>query len=163
MSPTNFGDLLPNVPMPNGAAQVKRGVADSYTNYTSGNAAGTVFPDGSGGLMQISVTPSMPCYWLTQGEMLWWSPDAIWSRGDYGLRLSPADLDGRSAQARTIAPVHASVPWRRYSGCMMWRLAANTAYTCSLTWEYSGGYNHQFSTAPVWHVLHGLLLAEGVV
>ncbi len=161
MSPTNFGDLLSNVPIPNGACQFKRGAADSYTNYTSNNAAGTVFPDGSGGLMQISVTPTMPAYWLVTGDMIWWSPDAIWSRGDYGLRISPLDLDGRRGM-QFICPVHSSVAWKRYSGSMMYRLAANTAYTASMTWEYSAGYNHQFSTSPLWHGITGMLIAEGV-
>lgn len=161
MSPTNFGDLLSNTPIPNGACQVKRGVVDSYNNYTSGNAAGTVFHDGSSGSMQISVTPTRAAYWLVTGEMIWWSPDAIWSRGDYGLRLSPVDLDGRRG-IQIICPVHSSVPWKRYSGSMMYRLAANTAYTASLTWEYSAGYNHQWSSAPVWHKIMGMLIAEGV-
>jgi hypothetical protein len=165
MSPTNFGDLATNKPFPNGAMQVKRGVKDTYTNYTSAVAAGTVFPDGggTGGLMQLTVTPIVPCFWLTTAESLWWSPDAIWSRGDFGLRLSPADLDGRSAMARCAVAVNSAVPWRRYATSMMWRLSANIVYTVSMTWEYSSGYNQQFSTSPLWYQIYGLLLGENVV
>jgi hypothetical protein len=164
MTPTNFGDLSNMLSLPNGAVQVKRGVVDSYTNYTSATPAGTVFPDGSGGLMQISVIPSMPCYWLTTGAMLWWSAVAVWSRGGFGIRLSPTDLDGRGAtgMGHTSIAVHSSVPWRYYNGSMMWRLAAGIAYTASLTWEYSAAQSQQFSTSPSWLQLHGLLLAEGV-
>ena len=164
MTPTNLGDLSSGQPIPNGAVQVKRGVVDSYTNYTTGVAYGTVFPDGAGGLMQLRVTPTMPCYWLTSGGMLWWSPDAVWSRGDWGIRLSPADLDGRgaAAMARCAFAVNSAVPWRNYSMSMLWRLNAGITYTASMTWEYSVGYNQQFSTSPLWHQFTGLLLAEGV-
>ena len=112
--------------------------------------------------MQIAVTPSVPAYWLVTGEMLCWSPDAIWSRGDYGIRISPADLDGRTLGSQCICPVHSSVHWKRYRICTLFRLAANTAYTASLTWEYSGGYNHQFSYHGQWHQITGMLLGEGV-
>jgi hypothetical protein len=160
MSPTNLGDLPTGQPIPNGAVQVKRGIVDSYTNYTSGTAVPTTFPDGAGGLMQISVTPSMPCYWLTTAAMLWWCSAAAWYRADFGMRLSPSDLDGRNAQMRVAVAVHSSVPWRYYNGSMMWRLSAGITYTCSMTFEYAVN-TAQFSTSPSWHALFGLLLAEG--
>jgi hypothetical protein len=162
VTPTNLGDLPTNLPYPNGSAQVKRGAVDSYTDYTTGIAYGTVFHDGAGGQMRISVTPLYPAFWLTTAEMLWWSPDVAWSRGDFGIRLSPADLDGRgpTAMARTAVAVHHDVPWRRYSGSMMWRLAAGITYTASMTWELSSGFRQEFSTAPLWHQLTGLLVGE---
>lgn len=164
MTPTNLGDLPSGQPIPNGAVQVKRGVVDSYTNYTTATPVGTVFPDGAGGLMQISVTPDRPCYWLTTGCMLWWSTIAAWVRSDYAIRLSPLDLDGRGAgngQGRVCTESHSSVPWRYYTTSMMWRLSEGITYTASMTWEYTTN-SAQFSTAPSWHQIHGLLLAEGV-
>jgi len=157
---TALGALAANQPPPVGAAQVKRGVTDSYTNYTSSVAYGTVFPDGAGGLMQISATPSRRCYWLITAEMIWSSPDGQWSRGDWAIGLNQADLDGYTQLGQCIISPHSAVGWMSYSTAAMFRLEANTAYVASMNWRYSSGYNQQFSTGPLWHKMFGLLLAE---
>ena len=160
MSPTNLGDLSNILPIPNGAVQVKRGITDTYPQWANAQA-GVIMTDGSGGPMQISVTPSMPCYWLVTACTAWAGVVAAWNRADFGIRLSPADIDGRNIQARTATATHSSVPWRTYSGSMMWRLAAGVTYTAGLYFEYATA-TVMFSTHPQWHTLYGILLAEGV-
>ena len=96
--------------------------------------------DGSGGFMQLTITPSVPVWWEVHGQIATvQKTDAAYNYAYGALYLSPADQDNAS-QAQAICMQHSQV--QTYEGRVIhriWRLAANTTYTAQLVFNPSGG------------------------
>ena len=165
--PKSLGTLASDRPIPNGRVQIKRAAA-AYGIWTVSNlvAEGTVYPDGGGGGMEISVTPDSLCLWVVRANvMVRGQPGSPgWQRVDFQIRLSPADLDGFD---RYVVLTHVYdgnvVSYRTHAGGTCFRLAGGQAYKASLTHGYSSGYYQDVYIAPDVLRLIGRTVGEGVL
>ena len=155
--PTALGALPSNKPIPNQRVQVALGVAEAVNHWVAGDA-GTGLPN-----MGISYTPTYPCWWVVRANQIVSAVNGGWNRWDYGIYLSPADLDG---QFRTyvVCDVYDSgtVGWLSYAGCASFRLAANTTYTAYLAAGFSSGGVQQTYGGSAYSRLIGVIHGEGV-
>jgi len=164
--PTNLGDLPTNKPLPNARCQMKRGGADATVQIGGGLVAnGAILTDGAGGDMRIVYTPTYPCYWVVRGNVMTHGVDVVWSRCDFGIRITPADADGTALGVQCPMQVYGNsvVEWRSWSGSYMFKLSAGVAYTAYLTFEYSYGWYQRYHTGPNWLRITGRVVGEGVV
>jgi|tagenome__1003787_1003787.scaffolds.fasta_scaffold20741469_3 hypothetical protein len=163
--PTNLGALPSDKPIPNARCQFKRGAADTTVDVSNVVAAGTRLSDGAGGFMQISYTPTYPCYWVIRGNVMTHGVDAIWSRIDFGIRIAPNDADGvvTGVSCPTQVYANSTVEWHSWAASYMFRLNAGVAYTATLTFEYSWGYTQRYHTGPNWIRITGRAVGEGVL
>ena len=166
--PKALGVLASDQPIPNGRVQLKRAAA-AYGVWRVSNqiAEGTVYPDGAGGGMEISVTPSSPCLWIVRANvMIRGAPGNCpgWFRVDWQIRLSPADLDGLNQHVGTTHVYDGNVvSYRTFAGGTCFRLDGGQAYKASLTHGYSDGYYQDVYIAPDVTRLIGRTVGEGVL
>jgi hypothetical protein len=167
MTPTNLGDLPSAQPAPTGQGQVKLGVTDTATNYTSAIAAGTAFRDSSGvsggSPMQITITPQYDCWWKVFASGILNTIDAAWERADWGIDLSPADQDGYSRSQATVY-THSTVGWNHSRVTALFRLRAGITYTASAVWiSAPNGGTQQIWNGPGYFSINGHTFSEGQV
>jgi hypothetical protein len=166
MSPTNLGDLPSNLPVPNQRVQIKRGAAVGTVVVNNTLPQGTKMTDGAGGNMEINYTPRYECRWLVRANAAWHGVNGGWQRCDYGIGISPADLDGISVPAHAT-PMYlydnTTVEWRTWGATFMFRLAAGITYTAYMCFWYSSGYNQRYLCNPGYHRIIGVVLGEGEV
>jgi hypothetical protein len=165
MTPTNLGALPSNLPLPNQRVQIKRGTVWQEETYSNLIAGGTKLTDGSGAPMQISYTPSYPCYWLVRANTMWHGKSGGWQRCDHAIVVSPADLDGRTIGMQSCQTMYdnTTVEWRTASPSAMFRLAAGITYTASIQFMYSSGYYQAYCTLKEYARILGVVLGEGEV
>jgi microcystin-dependent protein len=111
------------------------GTTSAYTALPTGNIL-----NGSGQVMQLSITPTVPVWWEVNAFMgLVEKMDANYNYGMLAMTLSPPDQDGVS-QAMHYQEQHYSVQlYMGYFARRLFRLATGTAYTVKLTWNCDGG------------------------
>ena len=161
--PTNFGALPTDQPVPVAHAARSFAWVGNQNRVNNLWAVGTPLPNGVGGFYQLSVTPPRRCYWVVGVEMLWTSPDIIWSNVAVGVRLNPADLDGVVIGNYLYAACHGSLPWRTYQSSYPYRLEGGVTYTATLTFEGSSNNNQDYYYHPNHQMMTGVLVGEGVV
>jgi hypothetical protein len=165
MTPINLAALPSNQPAPTPLVQIKRGVADTAVNVNNTVAYGTKLSDGSGGFMQISVTPTYNCWWVVRANVMSHGIDYGWERWDWGIMISPADAEGVTLGAQRCMQTYpnSTVEWRTASASYCFRLNAGVAYTAYLTHQNSSGYTQAYHTGPRWVRIMGRLVSEGVL
>jgi hypothetical protein len=161
-------ELLPsNLPAPTGRCQIKRGGsnANAVVRYNNTVAAGTKHSDGVGGFLEISVTPRYACYWLVTGNLITHGVNGSWQRMDWGIRITPNDVNGTSLAAKIATQCYdlTTVEWQTTTGSYMFRLAANTTYTAYLSFEYSSGFNQEIHCNQAWTRIMGRIIGESVL
>lgn len=109
-------------------------------------------PDGSGGLMQISITPTVNAWWDVAGSVgLVQKIDAAYHYLVAGLAIDKADALGDNSGSIHYQTQHSTV--QTFMGYKVWRtwaLAAGVTYTAFLylnigsggTWRYYAGPSH---------------------
>ena len=162
MSPVNLGALPLTQPVPTGRGQIMYGSTNGTMNYNN-TVGATPLTNGAGTPMRIAVTPPIDCWWRVTAYTIWSSPDAVWTRADWGVDLSPADKDGWS---RTYALIWvnagATGVWHHSRTTALYRLAGGVAYTATMMWIASpSGYNQQVWTGPDYHCINGHTIGEG--
>lgn len=162
--PTNLGALPTTAPFPGARAQIKRGAADTTVNVSNQTPQGTILSDGAGGDMRIVFTPTYPCWWVVRGNVMSHGVDAVWSRVDYSIRITPADAEGVVVGFQCPMQVYANstVEWRSWSSSYMFKLNAVIAYTAYLAFEYSYGWTQRYHTGPNWLRIMGRAVGQGV-
>jgi hypothetical protein len=167
MSPVNLGVLPSELPITNQRVQVKRGAADGVNLVSNLVAGGTKLTDSNGTPFEISYQPRYPGYWLVRSNMMWcgYSDAGRWDRCDHAIRITPADLDGRTyGHQRCMLLFYGNVvSWRTAAASAMFRLAAGITYTAYLSFEYSSGYYQQYHYGRNFSRIFGVALGEGVV
>jgi hypothetical protein len=166
MTPINLGNLPLNLPAPLGQGQVKPGVTDGATNFTNAVAAVSIKDStgGAGNPIAISVTPRYDCYWRVTANNIWYSPDAVWTRADWGIDLSPADMDGYIRCYGMMCLAGASTQWNHGHLTAIYHLRGGTLYTATMMWIASpSGYNQQIWNGGGYTSMSGHTLAEGRV
>ena len=167
MTPTNLADLPSNQPIPNGRVQIKRGVgADGAVNFNTGTAAGTKFPDNAGGFIQISYTPTVPCFWIVHSNVMGhgYADGSGWRRWDHTIRITPADADGIAVGCQCPHELYdnTTVEWRTIAGSALFRLNAGVAYTAYLAHEYLSAGTAVLYIGQIWSRIVGRIVGEGV-
>lgn len=160
--PTNFADLPTDEPFPNGKVQFKRGTSDTFPTVNTSTAIGSILaqsPSISTGVVEY------PCLWVVRANVLADSGGVAggWRRWDWGIRISPADVNGEVVGIRVPCLVNESVAWRSYHGQFIFRLAAGTNYTASLTHEYMSAVSARYLTGPLWYRIMGRMVMMGVL
>ena len=160
--PTNFADLPTNKPIPNGKVQFKRGTSDTSPTVNTSTAAGTVLaqtPTISTGVVEY------PCLWVVRANVMCDAGGVAggWRRWDWGLRISPADVNGEVLGKLCCCQVHESVAWRTYHTQHIFRLAAGTSYSCSITHERMSAVSARYHTGPLWYRIMGRMVMMGVL
>jgi hypothetical protein len=157
--------LPSNLPVPNQRVQIKRGVTGTDQTVSNLVASGTKLVGADGGPIQISYTPTYPCYWLVRGNAMWHGTSGGWRRCDFGIRITPADLDGITLgmQCPTQCYPNNVVEWRTWATSCMFRLAAGITYTAYLSFEYSSGDYQQYSVNINYLRILGVVIGEGEV
>ena len=163
--PTNLGALPSNLAAPIACDQRGYGGwVGSTQEFYNGWGAGSPLPDGASGGFPISVTPTMPCFWVVEAQIMVISStaeSAYYSQIHFGIRISPADADGWVLAAYPSTCTEPTIPWRTIQSSFMFRLNANVTYTAKITFEYSGGWYQLYHLNPLYTHLNGVLVAEG--
>ena len=161
MSPTSLGALPNDLPAPLNRCQIKRGVSSADQGpYNNTVAQGTAITDGGGNAMQIAVIPRYRCWWLIRAEMIWRNNDAAWAYYTWYVALSPADLTGEADDWNHLCS-HSALGWQTSVMDAAYLLEANTAYTATMRWGYSQGYNQYWYGGPEYLYIMGELVGEG--
>ncbi len=164
MSPVNLANLPSNSPLLLGRVQVKTagatGGGSNYNNTISARPL-TDAPSLGGNPMRIAVTPQYDCWWRVTAYSIWLSTDAVWSRADWGIDLSPADANGYS-RTQCLQWLHSATQWMHSHCTALYRLSANIAYTATMMWIASpSGYNQQTYNHSTYMSIQGHTFSEG--
>jgi hypothetical protein len=141
---------------------MKRGAVNTTITW---NNTVSVRPieDGNGQPMRIALTPSRPGMWLIRAEMIWNTPDAIWSYFHWGVRLVPTDALG-FGDDRNHHCMHSALGWTEQVINTAYQLAAGTAYYAEMYWPNSSmGYNQAYWAGPDYHYIMGEFVGEGSI
>jgi len=164
MTPTPLGALPLNQPAPLGQGQVKMGVTDGQTNYNNTVAAVSIkdAPTGSNPIA-ISITPQYDCWWRVTANNIWYSPDSgVWCRADWGIDLSPVDLDGYYRCYATMCLAGPATQWNHGHCTAVYHLKGGTLYTATMMWISSpNGYNQAIWNGGGYTGLSGHTFSEG--
>lgn len=162
--PTNLGQLPSNQPIPNGRCQIKTGQADTIW-YVGPAQLGQAVPDGAGGNIQIAFTPTRRCYWLVRANLITAGYQGAWQRMDFGICITPADLNGLTTGSTVISDCYDSttVNWTGYSGAYPFLLEANIAYVAWLQFQYSSGGIQQIYLGRDYARIIGVSKSEGIL
>jgi len=123
------------------------------------NGTTPVINNGAGGLVQISYTPTVDCWWEVTGHISnIHKTDATYSYMYAYIHLNVVDQDGHDAVYMNLTQHSAVDTFAFRSGAKLFRLAANTAYTCSLgttgdntgSWEYYASRDHIGLSGKAW-------------
>jgi hypothetical protein len=142
------GRVLGNQNIETGGFTAANGLLQVYRELASTNP------------VRLLVTPSVDCWWPIRARMIVRCATAAWGDIWTQLALSPADADGQVG-AHTSLQSHNALPgWTTLHVDALWKLAAATAYTCSLKVQASTG-------GIAWHYHHGQeylsMLSPGIV
>jgi hypothetical protein len=138
--------------------QRKWGQNPAYRSIVNG-ANFTVDAAGTDPL-QISCTPAVDAWWDVDCSIgIIYKTDAAYHYGYLVISLSPADMDGLQ-DVQSIESQHVSVQTYVFrNASMVWKLAANTTYTCRAWISVSGG-TWQFNQAKEFLWMGGRLFAQ---
>lgn len=165
--PTNLGTLVSNKPLSTGKVQVKRGATEGAITLFNTTTSGTKLGDGVGGNMEISYTPTYPCYWAVHSNvMAHGHADSVgWRRWDHGIMISPADADGVTTGFVCPHQVYdlTTVEWRSVGGSYTFRLNAGIKYTAYLAHIYLNAGRIHYYAGPQWLRIVGRIVGEMVV
>jgi len=126
MSPTALGARRSDMPLPVHSIQRNFGNNTGTQNWP---AAGVTF--GAGWNMQIGVRPERRCVWVVEAQMILYRTAGAWSRADWGLYCTPADLNGKTFQQAANTDEHGG-NWHTDAMSCVWFLEANTSYVCDM-------------------------------
>lgn len=153
MTPVNLADRPTNVPLPVGSVQRTFAAPNATTAFP---AAGTVL--GTGTALQIAVTPPRRCFWVVTASLIQYCT-AGWVRNDWGLRLTPADLNGRSV-VQCAMGLESGGNWQFDAVETNWYLEANTAYVCAMVC-YIQGANCNYYQSEAHTNIFGYTIGDG--
>jgi hypothetical protein len=108
----------------------------------------------------ISCTPVVDAWWDVDCSIgILWKTDANYHYGYLIMSLSPADMDGQT-DVQSIETQHSTVQTYVYRHAQtVWKLAANTTYTCRAWISTSGGtWQHHCGKEYLW--MGGRLFAQ---
>lgn len=157
MTPVTLGDLSSTQPIPTGLGQLKRGAWEGEGNVP---ADGGLFSDAYSPLAISITTGTRPGWWVVRSEMIFRILDAAWYYFAWGIRCSPADLDGIADQS-SHGRLHSAISWQHYACDAVYRLAANTTYTANPYFAYRQGGTIYAYYGPNYMYIGGEFIAEG--
>jgi hypothetical protein len=155
-----LGSQASNAPLINGRSQAIFGSGDVTTRFNNTVAGGTAIKVTPGGAdMSVSVTVAHNAWWHLTANLLWSSPDAVWTRADWYIGVSPADALGVT-QSYGLCRMHSAMGWVQSTATGLYRLSAGT-YTAKLFWGASPyGFNQDVYHGSVWTRLVGQTFSE---
>jgi hypothetical protein len=162
VSPVNLADLPSDQPAPTGLMQLRRGGAATTLAYNNTIASGTLLGAGDGGYMQISVTPARAAWWLLRAQTIWQTPDAAWAYFTWFVSLNRADALGVSTYYAHHC-MHSALGWQQSVIDAAFLLSPGVAYTASMAWGSSQGFQQYQYVGPEYTQIMGELIAETVV
>ena len=113
------------------------------SGLTRTQSAYTTLLDTAGAPMQLTLTPSVNCFWRLKCKSLWRFGPAAWSSSRVQIDLTPADLDGLTGIGGLDVNLHNDMAdWTSldFGGCF--RLQAGTIYTAMLRAAPSAAQNY---------------------
>jgi microcystin-dependent protein len=133
------------------------GNAEQYNAVAYNNS--TAIPRGAGGLMQLTYTPTVPCWWeVTIGCGIVQKTDAAYHYMYRYIYVTPSDQDNQSTAYQLITQ-HSQVQTYEFAAVTrLFRLAAGTAYTANMvmgagsggSWQYHSGAGQLWMSAKAW-------------
>jgi hypothetical protein len=123
-------------------------------------ADGTVFNDPYSPLTISITTGSRPGWWVVRSEMIYRILDSAWYYFAWGIRCTPADVNGISEEM-SHGRLHAIPSWQHYACDAVYRLAANTTYTAAVYFAYRQGGTIYAYYGPNYMYIGGEFIAEG--
>lgn len=92
----------------------------------------TLLDAAAGAIMRVSIPAGPARRVRVNARCISRTTSAFWGQVELRATLAPADLDGRTA-AYAIHPIHNAFVWVPLAVMTDFRLAANTAYTCTMS------------------------------
>ena len=159
MSPA-LGALPTGSPVNTGNVWSKTGAAGGGSPYVNNTIGPHTLGDGNNWYMFISgLVPGAP-YLRVMTEIIWTSPDQVWSAVDWGIKISPADLNGQS-EFHSYCVMHSDQSWQ-HSRCVgTFYVNPNGTYTIDQYFFGSTNHNQYYYTGPEYQQLHAIALGMG--
>jgi hypothetical protein len=132
MTPVALGAWPNTEPLPTGKALKAQGVGGGAEFTYNNTVPARALNRGDGGALSHTFTVVRPVIAHMVAETIWRSPDAAWTGADWGIRISPADLDGLS-EIHAFVQVYSIINYQFSQASGSFRLAPGT-YTATVMW-----------------------------